>query len=268
MFDLITPVILTFNEEPNIRRCLDRLTWASEIVIVDSKSTDRTREIANGFPQVRWFERAFDTHADQWNYAIHDTGIATEWVLRLDCDYMLTDELIEEIKGLLPESAVGGFLGSFDYAIYGRRLIASFYPPKPILFRHAAARARDRGHTEVWEVDGELRSLRHKIVNDDRKAQDRWLAAQLRYQKLESDTLDNSRTLKSRLRRIPPVFPVAVFIYCLFVRGLILNGRAGILYSLQRFIAEAIMALYYLESRIARVDEVSEPRRMFKDGAN
>ena len=60
MLDQITPVILTFNEAPNIGRTLSMLKWAKDIVIVDSISTDDTRDIARTYPNVRVFERLFD----------------------------------------------------------------------------------------------------------------------------------------------------------------------------------------------------------------
>ena len=56
--------------------------------------------------------------------------------------------------------------------------------------------------------------------------------------------------LKSWLRLRPPLMPLAVFFYCLFVKGLILNGRAGLFYALQRLIAEAVLSLMVLEERL------------------
>lgn len=253
MLDQVTPVILTFNEEANIERCLRCLTWARQIVILDSGSTDRTREIAMAFPQVRWLERPFDTHANQWRHAIQETGIGTEWVLRLDCDYILSDENKEEIERLHPEKTVGGFVASFAYAIYGERLSAALYPAKPVLFRRTYAKTRDQGHTEAWEIAGELRSLRHKIIHDDRKPLSRWLQSQARYLQLEAGALPVAGTFRSRLRHYPPLMPFATFLYCLFVKGLVLNGRAGLFYSLQRLTAELILALYHLESRFPKL---------------
>ena len=103
----ITPVILTFNEEANIGRCLANLDWASDIVVVDSHSTDRTREICAANPRVRLFERAFDSHAGQWTYAAKETGVTTPWVLALDCDYMVTPQARAEMAALPAESRQG-----------------------------------------------------------------------------------------------------------------------------------------------------------------
>ena len=70
MLEDITPVILTFNEEANIGRTLERLNWARDIVVVDSFSTDATVSIASRNNRVRVFQRVFDSHALQWNFAI------------------------------------------------------------------------------------------------------------------------------------------------------------------------------------------------------
>ncbi|HEX9555678.1 MAG TPA: glycosyltransferase, partial [Reyranella sp.] len=66
----ITPVILTYNEAANIGRSLERLTWARQVVIVDSGSTDETLSIAGRYANVRTVYRPFDTHARQWRFAV------------------------------------------------------------------------------------------------------------------------------------------------------------------------------------------------------
>ena len=66
----ITPLLLTFNEEDNLERTLAPLSWAREIVVVDSGSTDRTLEILARDPRIRVVVRDFDTHAMQWNFGL------------------------------------------------------------------------------------------------------------------------------------------------------------------------------------------------------
>jgi glycosyltransferase involved in cell wall biosynthesis len=84
VFEQITPLVLTYNEAPNIGRVLDRLAWAGRVVVVDSYSDDATEMIAKTYPNVAWIQRAFDCHANQWNFGLRETGIDTEWVLALD----------------------------------------------------------------------------------------------------------------------------------------------------------------------------------------
>src|SRR5262249_25033652 len=113
MLDQITPVLLTYNEAANIGRTLSRLIWAKDIVVVDSGSTDATIDILGTFPQVRVFSRPFDTHCNQWCYAVHETAIATPWILRLDADYQVTEALTEELAHLDPNDSVSAYRIAF-----------------------------------------------------------------------------------------------------------------------------------------------------------
>src|SRR5919106_2423683 len=102
MLDQITPLILTYNEAPNIGRTLENLSWAQDIVVVDSFSDDETLEIAASFPNVRCVQRVFDCHRNQWEFGLRETGIKTPWVLALDADYILTTDLTDELQKLEP----------------------------------------------------------------------------------------------------------------------------------------------------------------------
>ena len=140
----ITPVILTYNEAANIGRSLERLSWAREVVIVDSHSTDETLSIASRFPNVRTVQRPFDTHAQQWRFAVEQTGITSDWVLRLDADYMVEPQLREEMVGLKPDPATAAYEIAFTYCIDGRPLRASLYPALP------RTRTNGRRLVRVW----------------------------------------------------------------------------------------------------------------------
>ena len=74
MLENITPLILTYNEAPNIDRTLKKLSWAKQIVVIDSYSTDETLENLAFYPQVKVFKRKFDTHATQWNYGLEQVN--------------------------------------------------------------------------------------------------------------------------------------------------------------------------------------------------
>lgn len=136
----ITPVVLTYSEAANIGRSVERLTWAKEVVIVDSNSTDDTLAIANRFPNVRTVQRRFDTHAQQWRFAIEQTGITGGWVLRLDADYMVEPALRDEIAALTPAEETAAYEIVFTYCIDSRPLRASLYPALPVLFRRGRGR--------------------------------------------------------------------------------------------------------------------------------
>ena len=254
--DDITPVILTYNEEPNIARVLAALAWARDVVVVDSHSTDGTREIASGFPNVRVVSRDFDSHAAQWTYAVRETGIATEWVLALDSDYVLSDAFVQELRGAAGEAGVAGFEASFRYCVFGRGLPRSIYPPRVVLCRRDRASFVQDGHTQRLVVQGEVRRLETPVDHDDRKPIGRLLMAQDRYARLERDKLLSapSGTLHGadRLRGLYIVAPIAVLIYCLFIKGLIFKGFPGWHYTYQRVLAELVLSLYLIEDRLLK----------------
>jgi glycosyltransferase involved in cell wall biosynthesis len=261
MLDHITPVILTYNEEENITQTLSRLAWAKDIVVVDSDSTDGTLEALSKFGNVRVFKRRFDSHARQWRYATEETQIATDWILRLDADYQVSDALATELSQLDSDAPVSAYRVGFDYAVFSHKLLSSLYPPNTILLRKGRFSIRDKGHTEVWDVHGPIATLRSPIVHDDRKPIRQWLAGQARYMRLELETLPLYKAgLVRWLRLRPPLMPIAVFVYCLFGKGLILNGRAGVFYALQRTVAEAVLSLMVLEERLRADLDINSSR--------
>lgn len=263
MLDAITPVLLTFNEAPNIARTLARLDWAKDIVVVDSGSTDTTLSILQSHPRVRVYHRAFDNHPAQWRYAMQETGIGTSWVLRLDADYRLTDEFIGELASLRPDSSFAAYQVDFDYAIFSHKILSSLYPPKPFLMRQGRYSISDLGHTEGWIVHGPVARLKCRIVHDDWKPMQDWAIAQIRYMQREEVKLRARRAgLRDWLRLHPPLMPAVVFFYCLFGKGLLFSGRAGIMYTLQRVTAESILALFILERKFVEgelVQRAAEP---------
>lgn len=250
MLDNITPVILTYNEAANLERTLAPLAWAREIVIVDSNSTDETAAIAARHSNVRFLTRRFDRHANQWNHAAFETGIATEWILALDADYVLTDALVDELKGLRPADSIAGYEARFVYCVDGRPLRATLYPPLPVLYRRAKARYEQDGHTQRLRVDGPVSRLEHPIHHDDRKSLSHWIAAQDRYARIEAEKFLapgwKPTRFTERLRQMRVVAPFAMLGYCLFARGFILDGWPGIFFSLQRTFAELLLSLYLL----------------------
>lgn len=249
--DQVTPVILTLNEAPNLARTLGRLAWARRIVVVDSFSDDDTCAIAAGDPRVALFRRRFDSHAQQWNYAISETAIDTPWILALDADYQVTAEAAAEIARRLDEPGIAAFRAAFRYCVAGRPLRGAAYPPVTVLFRAGAGRYEQDGHTQRLRVDGPVADLAEPFLHDDRKPLAAWLASQARYARLEADKLAAapfaSLGAADKLRRTFVLAAPAMLFYCLFVKGNILDGRAGLYYAGQRTLVELLLALFLLE---------------------
>jgi glycosyltransferase involved in cell wall biosynthesis len=246
----ITPLILTYNEAPNIGRTLAQLRWARDIVVVDSFSDDETLAIVSSFPQARVVQRKFDNFAGQCNFGLSEAGIETDWVLSLDADYVLTPELVDELAALNPVD-VAGWRARFTYCVYGRRLRSGVYPPVTVLFRRANAVYRQDGHAHRVVIDGRVENLRASMLHDDRKSLSRWLDAQSRYTKLEAEKLLSaelgSLSWTDRVRCWRVVAPAAMLFYCLIIRGGVLDGWAGFYYAFQRALAELMLSLYLLD---------------------
>ena len=258
--DDLTGLILTFNEEANIGRTLDRLTWLKRIVVVDSFSTDSTLDILRRYPQVRVYQRAFDTFARQCNYGL--SVITSAWVLSLDADYVLTQELAAEIKATPPDGPFCGYFAKFEYCVAGKPLRGTIYPPRQVLYRRSKAIYHDDGHGHRVTVDGPSEWLLNTIWHDDRKPLSRWLMAQDRYSLAEIEKLTQTSSANlgfpDRVRRLKLIAPFAVLCYCLFIQRGLLDGWRGWYYALQRMLVELLLSIRLVESDILRLDDSRE----------
>jgi glycosyltransferase involved in cell wall biosynthesis len=260
----ITPLIITLDEVPNITRTLNKLSWASRIVVVDSGSTDGTLDVLARYPQVALFKRVFDNFADQCNFGLAQVG--TEWALSLDADYEMSDRLVEELLNLREMEGVAGYRASFVYRIYGRPLRGTLYPPRIVLYRVKNARYANAGHGHRVVVSGEVRPLSGVIYHDDRKPLSRWLASQQNYARLEADYLLKpnvaSFSASDRFRQMAWPAPIFVIFYVLLVKGCVLDGWPGWFYAVQRVLAEGMIALQLIDRRLrgAQLPENSQKK--------
>lgn len=256
MLGQITPLVLTYNEAPNIGRVLACLTWADRVVVLDSFSTDETESIATGYPNVTFLQRRFDTHANQWNFGLRETVINTRWVLALDADYVLPDAFVEELRSLDPTEDLAGYSARFRYCIDGIPLPGAAYTPVTVLFRRDRAAYVQVGHTQRVRVEGRVKPLHTPIHHDDRKPLERWFASQVKYMELEAAAiLDSSRKdldWPDLVRRMIFVAPLAMFLYCLVVKLAILDGQRGWFYACQRAVAETILSVFLLQGILKR----------------
>jgi len=246
---ILQAVILTKNEEPNLKRVLDRLTWIGKVVIVDSFSTDATLEIAKAYPNVTLVQRAFDTHANQWNYGLSLAD--AKWILSLDSDYVLTDKFCEEAKQFIKDDNCSAYLTEFIFVVFGRPLRKDNTTPRPVLFKKADCVYYDDGHTQRLRINGNTGHFKQSILHDDRKSLSRWLTNQDSYSIKECNKLLNASStdisFSSKIRKNKVLAPFFVFFYSLFVKGLILDGWAGWHYTLQRTMVEMLLALRLIE---------------------
>jgi glycosyltransferase involved in cell wall biosynthesis len=250
MIEKITPLILTYNEAPNIRRTLESLTWARRIVVIDSYSDDTTLEILASYPQVEIFQHHFEHFAAQCNYGLGH--IKTEWVLSLDADYILSDELIKELESPSDCFPKDAYFAKFKYCIFGRPLQGTLLPARKVLYRKDKAVYVEDGHAHRVEVSGDYGYLLGFINHDDRKSLSRWLWAQDRYMVIEAkkllETSDRHLSFGDRIRKRKVIAPLMILLYCLFVKGGIFDGWHGCYYAFQRMLAEVLLSIHLIES--------------------
>lgn len=248
--DHVTPLVLTLDEEDNLGRTLEALAWARRVVVLDSGSTDGTERLARAFPNVAWFTRAFDDFRAQTLHGVQATSIDTEYVLALDADMEVPSALVAELEARFLGRGYAGARVRFDYAFDGRRLLGSVYPSQVRLFRPGALRLELRGHGHHFEVEGSVLELEARLVHDDRKSLERWLAAQLGYSRHELARLvgGGDTRLRDLLRRAG-VMPLAAFVASYVRAGGPLAGHAALRYAYERATYEALLALRLLRAR-------------------
>jgi glycosyltransferase involved in cell wall biosynthesis len=231
----LSVAIITRNEEANLERTLGSVAWADEIVVVDSGSSDRTEEIARSF-RSRFFVEKWKGFAAQKNSALEKcTG---DWVLSLDADEALSDELAKEIWELLEGDP------PFDgYALPRRNLFlgrwmrfGGFYPdPKLRLFRRGAAEFEARPVHEKVHFVGQSGRLTGDMVHDAYPTLVDYIAHMDRYSSLGAEqAVSTGKAGRPLAAFVVNVWlnPLATFVYNYFFRLGFLDGREGLLLHL------------------------------------
>ena len=158
----ISVIIITKNEEENIRDCLNSIKWADEILIVDSGSKDKTIEIAKGFTE-KIFEKKWEGFAVQKRYALSLTS--NELVLNLDADERVSEKLKEEIQGL-NFSYDGYFIPRENYFLNKKITTCGWEKDNQLrLFKKSSAKVTEKLIHEGFVVDGKVDYLKNPIVH-------------------------------------------------------------------------------------------------------
>jgi len=249
----ITPLVITFDEEPNIERTLRALQWARRVVLVDSGSTDRTVEIVHGFPNALLLSNPFESFGAQWRFAIAHGEIGTDYVMPLDADMRPTSQLLDELEARFLPGNFDAALVPFEMHVLGRPLWGTLYPADHRVFRPSAVEIGDRGQHHEFRVRGTIYRCRNRIIHDDRKPLDRWAANQLAYSRAEAERLLSTRrlSLRQRLRRSGFMPPLA-WIYAYLRAGGPFAGRAALRYAHERMVTEGLKAIRLLEIQTSK----------------
>ena len=228
----LSVVIITLNEEANLARTLSSVAWAEEFVVVDSGSTDRTREIAESF-HAKFFVESWKGFAAQKNSALQKaTG---DWILSLDADEEVEPALADEIRQTLASSpSAAGFWIPRKNFFLGRWIRhGGFYPdPKLRLFRRGAGAFEDRLVHEDIRVQGATGNLQNHLLHHAYPTLEGYLEHMNRYSSLgaEMATAGDRNVGFSALNIF--IRPRLTFFYNYFLRGGFLDGREGLLLHL------------------------------------
>jgi glycosyltransferase involved in cell wall biosynthesis len=247
----VTPLVLTFDEAPNLARALDSLGWAERVVILDSGSTDGTAAIAARYPNAAVFTRPFDGFKGQTEHGLRETGIDRDYVLALDADMAVTPVLLAEIEGPFLDAAPAGGLLPFEYRILGRPLLGSLLGPQLRIFRRSAVRVVQEGHGHKFSVEGPVHRFAARLVHDDRKSIERWAQSQIGYSRHEQERMARvggaaaGASFKDRLRRAG-LMPLAAGALAYARAGGPLRGGAALRYAYERVVFECLLAMRLL----------------------
>lgn len=192
----ITAIVLTFNEEKHIERCIRSLQkFARDIVIVDSFSTDRTKEIAESLG-ARFYQNKWVNYSSQLNWGITKVPITTEWTMRWDADEYATDELTDEINakiGTLPPAIKGVYLKRRVYFM-GRWIKRGGYYPTILLriWRTGHGLCEERWMDEHIKLnDGDTVLFDHDFIDENLNHLTWWIAKHNSYANREAVDLFN-----------------------------------------------------------------------------
>lgn len=243
----LSVVIITLNEEHNIRRCIASVREiADEILVVDSHSTDNTAEICRKEGCIV-IPRTFDGYGRQKQFAVDQAK--NDWILSLDADECVTPELSKEIRSLNPgkDNGVNGYRIPRKLVYLGRVMRFSGTGNEKLLrlFNRRYARFTDVPVHEKVVAEGKTELLRGNLLHYSYKNLAHHFAKTNEY------TTRAAEGYAARKKRFPPLwvagkFPVSFITFYIF-KGGILDGYPGFIWS--------FMAAVYGSMKIAKTIE-------------
>jgi glycosyltransferase involved in cell wall biosynthesis len=242
----VSVCIITRNEEKNLPDCLVSVKWADEVLIVDSKSTDRTKAIAF-MARARFLERDFPGHIEQKNFAVEPA--ANDWVLCLDADERLSPELTASVKAALEDDAPadGYAFPRLTYYLGSPIRHGGWYPDRKLrLFDRRKGRWGGRNPHDRVTVEGRTALLEGDLLHHSYRS----LSDHVRQ-------IDFFTTIAARAKRAAGergtiakvvLHPVGKFLRMYLLKAGFLDGYAGFLV--------AVSGAYYVFLKYAKLREL------------
>ena len=186
----VTVIILTKNEEKNIQDSIESAKQiANRIIVVDSGSIDQTIVLAQKYGAEVYYHEWLG-HAAQFNWALDNCDIKSDWVFRLDADERISQELAEEINSTLQEkesALIDGYEMRWRVFFMGKwiRHGGTHKPYFLRLFRYGKGRVEDKLMDEHIIVQGNVKKLKGELIHYDYKGSNAWLNKHIWYSELE-----------------------------------------------------------------------------------
>lgn len=241
-------LILTCNEEKSITECINSVSLSNDVVVLDSFSSDRTKEISNSLG-VRFFERRFTNYSDQRNYGLHNIEYKNDFVLILDADEIATKKLILELNDICNTSQSKSYDVYFlrREVLFEEKILKWNFTSTVWIERFVKPRkVRYVGHVhEKMMYEGSNGFLKNYIIHDQfSKGISNWIERRKKYALLELNNREkqmeweskcnsaiNSRAkLKNFFINKVPFFYLFYFAYNLFIKLAFLDGWKGLKY--------------------------------------
>jgi glycosyltransferase involved in cell wall biosynthesis len=224
----ITAIIPTLNEEERIQNSLKSAEFADEVIVIDSYSTDRTVEIVKQSNAIL-LQRKFDDFSSQKNYAIDQAS--NDWILWIDADEVLTQELQDEIKQAIENA--GELVGFYIYRIFffkGKRMRYTGTQNDKLIrvFNRKFCKYEGKVHEKI-KAEGKLRTLENRIMHYSYISFDRYIIKLNQHSALKAEELFEKGMLITPFHII--IKPIARFIKHYFVKLGFLDGFYGFIIS-------------------------------------
>jgi len=185
----ISAIAITLNEAEAIDSYLNSLSFADEIIIVDSFSTDNTVALASAHPKVMVYKREFDNFSAQKNFALSKTS--NDWVVFFDLDEEITTALSEEIMDTLKSPKAAAYAIKRDFFFMSRKIKYSGMQNDWVIrvFNKKHCRYNDRLVHENLEIEGETQKFKNKLPHHTYKTFDAYTQKLHHYSALQAKML-------------------------------------------------------------------------------
>ena len=189
----LSALVLTYNEEEHIADCLDSISWIEQVVVVDSYSDDRTKEICQQFDNLDFYENEFKDFASQRNFGLDK--IETDWVFVIDADERVTEALKSEIKEMLQLSpapkAEGYEIARKNYFLGKWIKYCGWYPDYTLRLFKSKYRYSGLVH-ESPQISGKIERLQNDFIHYTYKDLESYVAKMNQYTTLDAEKKYNS----------------------------------------------------------------------------